>query len=144
MAEAPNKTVLLVDDSPCIRHVCGLELEREGYQVVLAAHGKEALAKVGEKSVDLIILDMQMRPTSGFEVLARVRAEHPDIPIIAHTALSEREVARRSVQMPDAHVQKGGDFSLMKTLVAQLLSPPRAGDDQLGAAHMASCTTSWS
>lgn len=143
MTDSPNKTVLLVDDSPCIRHVCGLELQREGYQVVLASHGREALAMIGQQPIDLIILDMQMRPTSGFEVLARVRVDHPDIPIIAHTALSEREVARRSVQIPDAHVQKGGDFSVMKSLVAQLLSSPPAAD-HAGQARMASCTTSLS
>lgn len=143
MSDLPNKTVLLVDDSPCIRHVCGMELQREGYQVVLASHGKEALAKIGQQPIDLIILDMQMRPTSGFEVLARVRVDHPDIPVIAHTALSEHEVARRSVQMPDAHVQKGGDFSVMKSLVAQLLSSPPAAD-HAGQARMASCTTSLS
>lgn len=143
MTERAHKTLLLVDDSPCIRHVCGKELERQGYLVVLASHGKEALAKLGEQPIDLIILDMQMRPTSGFEVLARVRAEYPAIPIIAHTALSEHEVARRSVQMPDAHVQKSGDFSMMKALVSQLLSSPRA-PDHFGQARMVSCTTSFS
>ncbi|HJT35416.1 MAG TPA: response regulator [Pirellulales bacterium] len=137
MTESAKKTLLLVDDSPCIRHVCGLELEREGYQVVPACHGKDALAKIGAQEFDLIILDMQMRPVSGFEVLARVRAERPELPIIAHTTFSEREVARRSVQMPDAHVLKGSDFGLMKAVVARLLSAAQA-EGQSGQARMAS------
>lgn len=127
MCKSPRKTLLLVDDSPCIRRVCRLELEREGYQVVPAAHGQEALARIVEQTFDLVILDMQMRPVSGFEVLARVRAEFPSLPIIAHTALSEREIARRSVQLPDAHVPKGSDFAVMKAVVAHLLPSPDAG-----------------
>lgn len=142
MTESLKKTLLLVDDSPCIRHVWGAELTRDGYEVVLAAHGKEALAQIGQQTFDLIILDMHMRPVNGFEVMARVRAEHPAIPIIAHTSLPRREVERRSVQLPDAYVLKGSDCAEMKRQITRLLSSPR--EAQSGHDRMAHCTTSLS
>lgn len=58
--------------------------------------------------------------------------------MIAHTALTEREVARRCVRLPDAHVLKGCDFGVMKQLVSRLLSGQARAESYSGQARIAS------
>ncbi len=78
LAGAP--TVLVVDDEPNLRRVLGAVLTRDGYRVLVASGGREAvrLAKENEQ-VDLLVTDFLMPDLSGLEVLSAVRAKHPDL-----------------------------------------------------------------
>lgn len=78
LAGAP--TVLVVDDEPNLRRVLGAVLTRDGYRVLLASGGREAvrLAKENEQ-VDLLVTDFLMPDLSGLEVLSAVRAKHPGL-----------------------------------------------------------------
>jgi CheY-like chemotaxis protein len=79
-----NHTILVVDDNPQVRTLCRttLELENPGYIVVEASSGREALAAIKETPFDLIILDLSMPDTDGFEFLKAVRVELPKLKII--------------------------------------------------------------
>ena len=80
-----SSTILLVDDEESIQTLLTYPLEREGYRVVQARDGEEALARFGEEEVDLVVLDIMLPRVDGLEVCRRLRAEST-VPIIMLTA----------------------------------------------------------
>ena len=83
------KTILLTDDSKNIREYCRVALEEDGYRVVLAADGLEALRVFREETPDLVILDICMPRLNGLETLERLKAIAPEVPVILFTAHDE-------------------------------------------------------
>jgi DNA-binding response OmpR family regulator len=84
MAE-PSPTILLVDDEDSVRKLLAFPLERDGYSVVQAADGEEALRQFADQSVDLVVLDIMLPRLDGLEVCKRLRATST-VPIIMLTA----------------------------------------------------------
>jgi DNA-binding response OmpR family regulator len=90
--------ILVVDDEPHIRRVLDAMLEKEGFEVVLAADGLEGLRAIAERDVDLVILDLMMPGATGLEVLAKIRTDpgRSDTPVVILTAKgqdADREAA---------------------------------------------------
>ncbi|CAI2550559.1 Transcriptional regulatory protein WalR [Apilactobacillus kunkeei] len=77
--------ILVVDDEKPITDIEKFNLEKEGYDVLVAYDGEEALQKVEEETPDLIILDLMLPKVDGLEVAREVRKTH-DMPIIMVTA----------------------------------------------------------
>lgn len=80
-----KKKILLVDDEKTLVKTLTYNLEKDGYQVISAYDGEEALNKVESDNPDLIILDLMLPGVDGFEVCRRVR-KNMDLPIIMLTA----------------------------------------------------------
>src|SRR5215216_2040053 len=80
--------ILLVDDEESVQKLLAYPLRKEGYDVVPARDGEEALDRFNEGSFDLIVLDVMLPKRDGFDVCRRLRARSP-IPIIMLTAKSE-------------------------------------------------------
>jgi len=80
-------TVLVVDDEPRIRDVVQYALEREGFKVLMAANGNEALEKMSN-AVDLVVLDVLMPELDGLSVCRAIR-KHSTVPIIFLSSRSE-------------------------------------------------------
>ena len=78
-------TILLVDDEESIQRLLAYPLEREGYRVVQARDGEEALRRFGEQAVDLVLLDVMLPKLDGLEVCRRLRTTSA-VPIIMLTA----------------------------------------------------------
>ena len=78
--------ILLVEDEENIRDVVKLNLEMEGYEVIEADNGKEALRLYKGQHFDLIILDVMMPEMNGFEVCEQIRLSNTSIPVIFLTA----------------------------------------------------------
>ena len=78
-------TILLVDDEDSIQKLLTYPLEREGYRVVKARDGEEALEQFAAERVDLVVLDVMLPKLDGLEVIKRLRAEST-VPIIMLTA----------------------------------------------------------
>ena len=87
MAERPTR-ILLVDDEQAILTLLSYPLQQDGYEVVRAADGVEALARFGETEFDLVVLDVTMPHLDGLEVCRRLRATS-SVPIIMLTAKTE-------------------------------------------------------
>ncbi|HSV73399.1 MAG TPA: response regulator [Chthonomonadales bacterium] len=85
------KKILAVDDERHIVRLVQVNLERQGYTVVTAFDGKEALEKVGSEQPDLIVLDVMMPYMDGFEVLQALKRNPStrDIPVIMLTAKAQ-------------------------------------------------------
>src|SRR5258708_15205923 len=82
---ADSATILLVDDEEAVRKVLTFPLERDGYTVVQAADGEEALARFGDQPVDLVVLDIMLPKLDGLEVCKQLRSRS-SVPIIMLTA----------------------------------------------------------
>ena len=82
------KRILIADDKATSRELLRTVLERQGYAVIEAADGEEALQKALAEPSDLVLLDLQMPRRSGYEVLVELRKDprHAEVPIIAITA----------------------------------------------------------
>ena len=78
-------TVLIIDDEKNIREGLGAALELEDYTVALASDGKEGLERIQKGDIDLVITDLRMPKISGEQVLAKITAENPGIPVIVLT-----------------------------------------------------------
>jgi sigma-B regulation protein RsbU (phosphoserine phosphatase) len=92
-ARAATGRLLVVDDNEANRDMLSRRLQRKGYAVTVAEDGEQALALVAEALFDVILLDVTMPGIDGFEVLRRLRADHPPsrLPIIMATARDQRE-----------------------------------------------------
>ena len=81
-----RKRILLVDDDPTVRDSLNDVLVAEGYVVIPAENGQQALDLAGESAVDLVLLDLNMPVKNGWDTFERLTAEHSLIPIIIVTA----------------------------------------------------------
>jgi len=75
MSEPRRKTVLVVDDELPLVRVLALHLESEGYEVLTATNGADALAQIRQRRPEVVVLDAMMPEMSGLEVCRRVRSD---------------------------------------------------------------------
>jgi DNA-binding NtrC family response regulator len=81
--------ILIVDDEEVLRDVLDAVLRREGFEVVMAASGEEALSVLDtDDNIDLVILDIMLPGISGIDTLRAVRISNPNLPVIVITAFS--------------------------------------------------------
>jgi DNA-binding response OmpR family regulator len=93
MKATDNPLVLIVDDNPENVRLLGSILEKYGYKTAIALNGEDALAFLGKEKPEIILLDIMMPGTDGFEVCTIVKKdpEYKDIPIIFLTAKVETD-----------------------------------------------------
>jgi putative two-component system response regulator len=85
--------ILLVDDEEMIRRLLSQKLSPEGYRCEQAANAEQALKKLKDDSIELVILDIKMPGKSGVELLAEIKAKYPDIAVIMATAVDDAGTA---------------------------------------------------
>jgi len=78
--------ILVIDDEASIRHLVKLQLELDGQTVETAADGAAALALQATQPFDLIVLDLMLPDTTGFDLIPKLRQTTPDLPILMLTA----------------------------------------------------------
>ncbi|WP_044481542.1 response regulator transcription factor [Paenibacillus antibioticophila] len=81
--------ILIVDDDPNIRELIGLYLAKEGFELLQAEHGEDALQKMKQYKADLVMLDIMMPMMDGWELCSELRRLYPDTPLLMVTAKSE-------------------------------------------------------
>lgn len=118
------KRVLAVDDSPTYLAELSEQLRQEGYDVVCAASGEEALELLAVQGVDAILLDMLMPGLGGKETCLRIKSQPAwrDLPLLLLTSLSEGEAMLEGINAgADDYITKGAEFDVLKArLRAQL------------------------
>jgi two-component system, NtrC family, response regulator PilR len=109
MAEPTQPRLLLVDDEPSIRQLLSYRLKREGFDVVLAENGRDAVKRLEAGGIDLLVSDIRMPDMSGVEVLRAAKALDPDILGIIITAYASKETSVEALRLGAAnYVEKGG------------------------------------
>ncbi len=113
-------TILCVEDYKNQRILYEHELSLEGYEVVTATDGKEALEKVQKKPPDIIIMDINMPRMDGLETMGKILSINKKIPIIINTAYSDY---RRSFMSwaADAYIVKSSDLTELRNKIKELL-----------------------
>ncbi len=79
------ETILVADDEASIRELARIYLEKEGFKVITAGNGAQALERIRQEAPDLLVLDLMMPVMDGWELCRRVQADY-DIPILMLTA----------------------------------------------------------
>jgi CheY-like chemotaxis protein len=122
--------ILIVDDEMDLRFVIGKMLGREGYEVVEAESGEDALDLLKETTVDLILLDVMMPGIDGWETCAEIKAQEKtsNIPVVMLTAKTEDKDKVKALEGCGAewHISKPIDRKkFIETVKWVLESPPR-------------------
>jgi CheY-like chemotaxis protein len=92
-----SQVILAVDDSATVRKFVSVSLSMQGFQVITASDGMEALEKLPQQQVDLLVTDLNMPNMDGFELIRALRQnpQYKDLPVIILTSLTD-EVSRET------------------------------------------------
>lgn len=131
---AERRRILLVDDEPTIVKMVGKRLEVEGFDVVTAKDGQDALQKAHAESPDLIILDLMLPKLSGYEVCAMLKQDtrYRTIPIVLFTAKTQAKDEELGMECgANAYVRKPfRSEELLEKIRALIDASRRAGTPQ--------------
>ncbi len=114
------KTILVVEDDKNQLFLYEQELSLEGYRIITAKDGLEAIKKVREQSPDLIVMDINMPKMNGIESMSKILSEQRKIPIIINTAYSIYKDNFMSWSA-DAYIIKSSDLSELKNKINELI-----------------------
>ena len=98
-AGAAAYTILIVDDSAMDRHLAGAIVQKmDGWQILFAEHGKEALEILKQKTPDVVLTDMLMPEMDGLELVQAIHAQHPLVPVILMTAHGSEDLSIQALR----------------------------------------------
>jgi two-component system OmpR family response regulator len=118
---ARKKTILLVDDDPSVREMIGRVLIGEGYLVLCAADGAEAIGIAAANHIDLVLLDLNMPVKGGWDTFERLTSEDPLLAVIIITARSNQLFTALGAGV-GALLEKPLDFPMLLKTVSALLA----------------------
>src|SRR5687767_14480503 len=99
-SDPPNKPrILIVDDEPSMRDMLRIVLRRDGYDVIVAENGTQAIATLQQQNVDLLLSDIRMPDMSGVEVLRAAKEINSDIVAFMMTAFASTETAVEAMRL---------------------------------------------
>jgi two-component system response regulator (stage 0 sporulation protein F) len=112
--------ILVVEDEKNLRALYEEELSAEGYEVVVAGSGEEALEILETSRPDLVVLDIRMPGMDGIEALGRILGKDRSIPVVINTAYSSYK-NNFMTWAANAYVVKSSDLSELKATIRKLL-----------------------
>jgi DNA-binding response OmpR family regulator len=115
-----KKKILVVEDEDSLRLLYEEELAAEGYEIITASNGKEAIRQFQEEKPDLLILDIVMPVMDGIETLGRILGKERKIPIILNTSYPGYRDDFMS-WAADAYITKSSDLTELKIKIQELL-----------------------
>ena len=121
VARNGTRLILSVDDEPGILVSRQLILESEGYEVLSAADGEEALRMFAGQPVDLVLLDYVMPGMNGGVVAQKIKNDNPRVPVIIVSA--SPVIEERSLGCVDCFISKGEGPAVLLAKIKELLMP---------------------
>jgi DNA-binding response OmpR family regulator len=113
--------LLIVEDDPNLRLLYEDEFREEGYEVLLAASGEEALLAVRGQTIDAIVLDIQLGGMNGLEMMRRLLTRRQETAIVIHSAYASFK-SNFASWSADRYVVKSSDLKELKTAVREVLA----------------------
>ncbi len=118
-----GRQILVVDDEPKMRRVLEIMLQKMGHRVLSAGNGREALAHFRASTADLIIADLRMPEMDGIELLANLRAQESDVPVIVITAHGTIETAVAAMkQGASDYILRPFDMDVLELAIERALT----------------------
>ena len=111
--------ILVVEDDPNIQRLYKEEFEQEGYEIVVASTGKEAIKLFDSEVPDLVTLDILLPDIDGIRLLWLMKERRPTVPIIMSTAYDYK--SDFAVWASDAYIVKSSDLDKLKSTIKNLL-----------------------
>ena len=121
-----KKTILVADDDPAVRRMLCRVLAGENYDVLAARDGQEAVEMCRADRVDLVLLDLSLPLKNGWEILERLSAENPCVPVIIITA-QPNQIFPALASGVGALMEKPLDLPKLLRTIHELLEEPPAG-----------------
>jgi len=112
--------VLVVDDDLHIQRLYKEEFEEEGYEVVIASNGQEAIDLFNSENPDIVTLDILLPDIDGIRLLRQMKEKNPKVPIIMSTAYDYRDDF--AVWASEAYIVKSSDLDELKATIKKLMS----------------------
>lgn len=123
------KKVLVVDDQFGIRVLLQEVLERDGYQMFLAANGEEALWLIDREHPDLVLLDMKIPGMDGIEILSNIRKFDASLKVAMMTAYGELDLVKEATALEAiGHFTKPFDIDDVRMFVRDQIGGANDGD----------------
>ena len=110
--------ILIVDDDQNILRLYKEELEEEGYTIVTASNGQEAIERFDQEDPDLVTLDILLPDIDGIKLLRQMKEKKPRLPIIMSTAYDYRDDF--AVWASEAYIVKSSDMTELKATIKKL------------------------
>jgi DNA-binding response OmpR family regulator len=110
--------ILVVDDDLHIQRLYKEEFEEEGYEVVVASNGKEAIELFDSEVPDIVTLDILLPDIDGIRILRQMKEKNPKIPIIMSTAYDYRDDF--AVWASESYIVKSSDLDELKSMIKKL------------------------
>ena len=111
--------ILVVDDDLHIQRLYKEEFEDEGYEVVVASNGKEAMEMFEKENPDIVTLDILLPDIDGIRILRQMKEKNPKIPVIMSTAYDYRDDF--AVWASEAYIVKSSDLDELKSMIKNLV-----------------------
>ena len=119
-------TILVVDDDKSLRRLYKAELEADGYEVILAENGQQAIELAAARSPDLVVMDLRMPEMDGLEAMARLLQDSSSRPVILNSAYSSFQ-ENFLAWAADGYILKSADLNPLKEKIrAALHTQPSA------------------
>ena len=115
-----KKTILVVDDEEHIRLLYKEEFEEEGYRVLLASSGDEALSQVENNQPDIVTLDIKMPDVDGITLARKIKEIKNDMPLIFVSAYEDYK-HDFGTWASDAYFVKSANLTELKSLISDIL-----------------------
>ena len=129
MATPPR--VLVVEDDKNQQLLYKEELEQNGFEVMCAGNGKEAVEMATAKAPDCIVMDISMPEMDGIEAMGKILAQNNRVPVILNTAYASYKDNFMSWSA-DAYVIKTSDLSQLTSTIKDILAKASAADESAG------------
>jgi len=112
--------ILVVEDEPNLLELYTKEIEEEGFNVITATDGEQAISLTKKAFPDLVVLDIKINKVFGLDVLKEIKTFNQKIPVILNSAYTTFK-ADFSSWMADAYLIKSSDLSELKQRIRELL-----------------------
>jgi len=116
-----NPTVLAVDDERVIRELIEAALSQQGYPVLTAESGEEALSILQQEKINFVLLDIKMPGMDGLQVLEQIHLDYPDIIVVMMSGVDEEDIAQLTLRMgASEYICKPFDLEYVGALIDML------------------------
>ncbi len=115
-------SILIIDDEPHLPHQFARYLKKYNYEVSTVADGEVGLQELQKNNIDLVLLDLRLPKMSGLEVLRKIRAQDPELPVVMLTAFGDVQTAVTAMKLGASdYLLKGFDLDELLLVVQRAL-----------------------